>query len=151
MSTGSPAIHEAIACLTRLTEVFAQRRSQLARAEGLTEQQWRVLEEISTEHFMPSMFARDRARTPAAVSKTLRQLADKGLISTRVSKRDGRQRDYGLTAQGRRTLSRLRARREKAIEQVWSTLDTGRIHAFTRFGNQLTERLEQYAQRSNRG
>jgi DNA-binding MarR family transcriptional regulator len=142
-----PEIHAAITCLRRLTEVFAQRRRQLAQAEGLSEHQWRVLEEISTEHFMPSMFARHRDSSPAAVSKTLRQLADKGLISASVSRKDGRQRDYGLTAKGRRVLSNLRARREDAIEHVWQTLDASQIRSFTRFGNQLAERLQQYAGR----
>ena len=66
---------------------------QLAQSVGLTEHQWGVLEEISTEHFMPSMFARQRDSTPAAVSKTLRQLIDKGLIEVKLNKSDGRQRD----------------------------------------------------------
>ena len=142
-------IHEAIACLRRLTEVFSERRRQLALAEGLSEHQWRVLEEISTEHFMPSMFARRRESSPAAVSKTLRQLADKGLIVARVARTDGRQRTYEPTSKGRRTLSHLRARREEAIEHVWQTLDARQLRAFTRFSNQLTERLQEYARRSH--
>ena len=143
-------IHDAIACLRRLTDVFGERRRQLAQAEGLSEHQWRVLEEISSEHFMPSMFARSRDSSPAAVSKTLRQLADKQLISTRVSATDGRQRTYGLTAKGKRVLENLRQRREDAIEHVWRKLDARQIRGFTRFGTQLTERLEEYARATAR-
>jgi DNA-binding MarR family transcriptional regulator len=153
MAIKSPSageIHEAISCLRRLTEAFGKRRRQLALAAGLTEHQWRVLEEISSEHFMPSMFARSRESSPAAVSKTLRQLANKGLISASVSKADGRQRKYVLTARGRRTLDNLRLRREEAIAHVWVGLDARPLRTFTQFGNRLTQRLEEYARRAAR-
>ena len=99
---------------------------------------------------MPSMFAKSRASSPAAVSKTLRQLGDKGLISASVSKADGRQRDYGLTAKGRRTMEKLRVRREAAISGVWCQFDARQLERFTRFGNELTERLEEYARQADR-
>jgi DNA-binding MarR family transcriptional regulator len=149
-SASATEIHEAISCLRRLTEAFGERRRQLALAAGLTEHQWRVLEEISSEHFMPSMFARSRDSSPAAVSKTLRQLADRGLISAQVSRQDGRQRQYVLTHKGRRTLDHLRQRRSEAIEHVWVGLNAQRLRDFTRFGNELTLRLEAYARRAER-
>ena len=149
-SLSSEEIVAAVSCLRRLTEVFQRRRRQLAQSVGLSEQQWRVLEEISTEHFMPSMFAKSRDSSPAAVSKTLRQLADKRLISASVSESDGRQRRYVATAKGKRALSSLRARREEAIEHVWLAFDAGQLRSFTRFGNRLTERLEEYARRAER-
>lgn len=139
-------IHAAIECLRRLTDAFRQRRQQLAAQVGLTEQQWSVLEEISTEHFMPSMFAKQRDSTAAAVSKILRQLADKGLIVVSLSAADGRQRNYDLTESGRRTLARLRAERERAIAGVWRKLPATDVREFTRFGTLLTERLEAYAE-----
>jgi DNA-binding MarR family transcriptional regulator len=128
-----------------LSELFQQRRAQLAHGVGLTEHQWSVLEEISTEHFMPTMFARRRESSPAAVSKTLRQLGGKGLISVRVSKADGRQRKYELTAKGRRVMSELRESRERAIRDVWLPLDGGDVARFTAFGTLLIERLEAYS------
>ena len=73
----SAPVHRAIECLQQLTAAFGQRRQQLAADVGLTEGQWAVLEEIATEHFMPSMFARARESSAAAVSKTLRQLSEK--------------------------------------------------------------------------
>src|SRR5688572_30242053 len=60
-------IHASIAQLQRLAELFQQRRQQLAKRAGLSEQQWRVLEEISTEHFIPSLFARSSESSAAAV------------------------------------------------------------------------------------
>ena len=141
----SEEIHDAISCLRRLTEVFSRRRHQLAAAEGLTEQQWRVLEEISTDQFMPSMFARSRNRSAAAISKTLRQLGDKGLVSAAVSKSDGRIRQYALTPKGRRVLGNLRDLREAAIQQVWQELDGRDLRTFIRFADDLTERLDAYA------
>ena len=50
--------HAAIECLGRLSELYQRRREQLAASVGLTDREWDVLEEIATEHFMPSLFAR---------------------------------------------------------------------------------------------
>jgi len=141
------AVHGAIAQLQKLADLFGERRQQLARRVGLTEQEWRVLEQIATEHFMPSMFARDRSRTPAAVSRVIRQLLDKRLVSVSVSATDGRQREYELTAKGRTTLERLRAHRRAAIEAIWTDLDPKALAAFTDFSGELARRLETYAAR----
>lgn len=142
------SIHAAIACLQRLTDVFQQRRVQLAQSVGLSEQQWAVLEEISSEHFMPSMFAKSRSSSAAAVSKILRQLADKQLVRSKVDADDGRQRRYELTAKGKAAMSALRQKREEAIGAVWAPLDATKLAAFTQFGSELTDRLESYASQS---
>lgn len=138
-------VHAAIACLTRLTELMDRRRAQLAAGVGLTEQQCGVLEEIATERFMPSLFARRRERSPAAVSKILRQLGDKGLILTAVGDRDARQRRYSLTTKGKKAMQRLREMRETAIRRVWLELDAGGMRAFASFAERLIENLEQVA------
>jgi DNA-binding MarR family transcriptional regulator len=127
-----------------MTEAFARRRQQLALSVGLSEGQWGVLEEIATRHFMPSMFARTRSSSAAAVSKTLRQLLDKSLVSVGLSKSDGRQRAYVLTAKGQHVLRTLRDERELAIEEIWLTLDGDQMRNFVSFGNQLCNRLEHY-------
>ena len=137
--------HAGIDVLRRLSEAFGRRRQQLAAAVGLTEQQWAVLEEVSTEHFMPTMFARRRESSAAAVSKILRQLKDKDLISVSVGKSDGRQRDYQLTGEGERIIAKLRAQRALAIEEVWLSLEPADLEAFTRVGSALAARLEAYA------
>jgi DNA-binding MarR family transcriptional regulator len=147
MASKPPAVtqvHAAIACLRRMTEAFAHRRQQLALSVGLSEGQWGVLEEIATRHFMPSMFARTRSSSAAAVSKTLRQLLDKSLVSVGLSKSDGRQRAYVLTAKGQHVLRTLRDERELAIEEIWLTLDGDQMRNFVSFGNQLCNRLERY-------
>ena len=141
-------VHAAIACLGRLTGAFSRRREQLALSVGLTDGQWGVLEEISREHFMPSMFAKTRESSPAAVSKTLRQLLCKDLISVSLSKSDGRQRDYVLTAKGRRILQTLRDERELAIQKIWLTLDRTQVENFVTFGTTLTDRLDEYASKN---
>lgn len=140
----------AIACLQQLSELFQRRRAQLAAEVGLTEHQWAVLEETTYEHFMPSMFARSRHSTAAAVSKTLRQLIDKGLVSVRIAAEDGRQRRYELTHRGKQVMEQLRRRREDAIQDVWLRLELADLRAFTEIGTELTELLEQYAQRANK-
>lgn len=141
-------IHRAIDSLGRLTELFRQRREQLAHAVGLTEQQWLVLEEISTEHFMPSMFARARESSPAAVSKILRQLTDKELVRVSVGKDDARQRRYELTTAGRRVMRELRRKRKEAIRHVWSTLNRHKVREFAEFSEELSQRLESYVRDS---
>jgi DNA-binding MarR family transcriptional regulator len=138
-------IHQSIAQLQRLAELFQQRRNQLAQRAGLSEQQWRVLEEISTEHFIPSMFARSRESSAAAVSKVLRLLLDKALVRVSVSESDGRQRQYELSPKGQRTLERLRRDRQHAIETIWSDLPVDELRRFNRLGAELIARIERYA------
>jgi len=143
--TSRERIHEAIGCLQRLADAFHVRREQLASTAGLTDHQWSVLEEIATEHFMPSMFAKRRRSSPAAVSKTLRQLVDRGLVEASVDGRDARQRRYGLTAHGQLVMGKLRSERQVAIDQVWADLSVKSLDAFITFGNEITKRLEGYA------
>lgn len=138
-------IHAAIDCLGRLSAAFRERRAQLAQGVGLTDQQWGVLEEISSEHFMPSMFARQRESSAAAVSKILRQLTDKALIAVGVSKLDRRQRKYELTSRGKQVMAALRRSRERAIRDVWLSFDADQVHQFVKFGTLLAARLEGYA------
>lgn len=136
--------HQAIEHLQTLTELFQHRRVQLAKAVKLTEQQWRVLEEISTEHFIPSMFARNRESSPAAVSKIIRQLTEKGLISVSISLVDGRQRQYVLTAKGRKTMEMIRVRRFQAIEAIWMRFDQKELDQFNRFSTRLIDSIETF-------
>jgi DNA-binding MarR family transcriptional regulator len=89
MSTPDESLHSAIATLQRLSELFQERREQLAREAGLTVPQWGVLEEIASEHFMPSLFARRKSVSAAAVSKLIRTLLDQELVSVSVSSSDG--------------------------------------------------------------
>jgi DNA-binding MarR family transcriptional regulator len=150
MASPTHAVHDAIAALQRLTELFRARRAALATGAGLSEQQWEVLERIASEQFMPSMFARDRASSAAAVSRLTRQLIDKGLVTASARAHDGRQREYVLTAKGRRALARLRAEREAAIAAIWAPLDPAGLAAFTRVGRELAERIESYGANGRR-
>jgi len=140
----------AVAALQRLADAFAQRREQLARSAGLSEAQWRVLEEIAAEGFMPSLFARRRARSPAAVSKVIRQLLDQGLVDVAIAEGDGRLRRYRLSAAGRAAMQALRRGRERALERIWSDLDPGELARFSAFASDLAGRLEAYASAESR-
>jgi len=144
MSIMKESVLEAIQVLQRLSDLFCERREQLARDAGLTLQQWRVLEEISDEHFMPSMFARQRESSAAAVSKIIRQLLDKRVIAVSVSDEDGRQRRYRLTPTGKALMQQLRGNRRRAVEAVWGDLDQAQLAAFTGFSRELVSRLEKY-------
>ena len=140
-------VHEAIGRLQRLADLFHQRRTQLAQGAGLTEAQWEILERIATDHFMPSMFARHRESSAPAVSRVIRQLVRKKLITVTLSDTDGRQRRYQLTARGRRTLDGLRGLRRRAVDVIWMDLDPHALAAFTDFSGELITRLEAYATR----
>ena len=150
MESETREIETAIGNLGRLTDLFQRRRTQLARRVGLTVQQWRVLEEVSTEHFLPSLFAREWECTPAAVSKVLRQLLGKGLIRAGISEHDGRRRRYHLTADGRRAIEQLRDDRRQAIRAIWSDLPGGELTRFARFAGELGDRLERFADQPTR-
>ena len=143
----------ALAALQRLSDAFARRRGQLARGAGLTETQWRVLEEISAEDFMPSLFARQKEQTPAAVSKVIRQLLDRKLVDVSISPGDARQRRYALTARGRQTMEVVRQDRQRALERIWSGLEPHALEAFSGFASVLAERMETHerAERQRKG
>lgn len=142
-----PEIHGAIAALQRLAEAFALRRRQLAEEAGVTEAQWRVLEGIAEEDFMPSMFARQRDLQPAAISRSLRGLAEAGLVEGRVAQGDGRQRSYRLTPRGRRVMQRLARKRAQAIASIWNDFEPRDLAGFIGFAGALADRLEAYAER----
>jgi DNA-binding MarR family transcriptional regulator len=141
-----PRIDAAIAALQRLAELFLERRRQLAREVGLSEAEWRLLEEIAAERFMPSLFARRRERTAASVSRVLRGLVDAGLVRASVGESDARQRVYRLTARGRERMAQLEERREQAIIAVWRRLGGAELAEFERFASALADALERYAQ-----
>lgn len=144
-STPRDPLPRAIANVRRLCELFRERRRQLARAGGLTEAQWQLLEEIAGEGFMPSLFAKRRACTPAAVSRHLRELLDRGLVTAAISSDDGRQRIYRLTAAGRRVLRRIEARRAEAIDSVWHRFGREELASFAEFTSELNRLLEERA------
>lgn len=145
MITDPAIVMRAIELLQQLSDVFCQRREQLAREVGLTVQQWRVLEEISDQHFMPSLFARKQESTQAAVSKIIRQLLDKGVICVKVSDKDGRQRQYALTESGQQMVAKLLESRQRAVEAIWANIDPHSIAGFIDFSEILLNRLEEYA------
>ncbi len=136
----------AVEGLQRLAEVFDRRRQQLAREVGLTDGQWRLLEEVASEHFMPSLFARRRRCTPAAVSRTLKQLLAGEMIRVSISSADARQRDYTLTERGRSALEHVRRSREQALDAVWRDLPRDELERFGIFSAALAKRLELYAE-----
>jgi DNA-binding MarR family transcriptional regulator len=142
---------ECVGVLGRLAALFEERRRQLASCVGLTVQQWQVLEEVTQEHFMPSMFAQQRASSAAAVSKILRQLSDKGIIVAHVSEVDGRQRAYEVTPHGQKLLAKVRKERERAIGEVWLSLSRKELADFHTIGDALATKLQAWAEtnRSN--
>jgi DNA-binding MarR family transcriptional regulator len=79
------------------------------------------------------------------VSKIVRQLQDKELVVVSLNASDGRQRHYELSDQGKRALARLREQRQAALAEVWQQFDATTLLDFTRFGNELIERLERYS------
>ncbi len=146
MTTGPGPLWAAIGELSRLTELMERRRQQLARSVDLTPQQWRLLEEIAQQDFMPSLFARSRDCTPAAVSRVLRRLLERGLVQVAIGSSDARRRDYTLTPAGRRVLDRLRTSRGEALQAIWSDFGAADLERFAAFGRELADRLEAYAE-----
>lgn len=143
-------LHAALEALKRVSEAFARRRAQLARRAGLTEAQWRVLEQIAAEDFMPSLFARRQEQTPAAVSKLIRQLLDRGLVEVSISTGDARQRRYALSVSGRQAMEIVRKDRQRAIDRIWSELDARDLASFSAFAADLAERMERYEKSETR-
>ena len=141
----SSEVAGAIEVLGCLADLFAERREQIARRAGITVGEWRVLERIAGGGFLPSMFARERESTRAAVSRTLRGLLERGAVQVEVSRADGRQRSYSLTASGRRLLRSVETQRRRAVDAVWGGMDPDRLREFTDFGCQIAGRMEKHA------
>lgn len=150
MSITQNHVLDSIRELQRLADLFVHRREQLARSVGLSVQQWFIMEEISDEHFMPSMFARQRESSAAAVSKIIRQLIDKKFIDVSVDGEDGRVRRYSLTVAGRQVMTQLRRNREQAIEEIWDGLPPDQLSEFQQFAAGLSDRLEQYSEKQTK-
>ena len=139
---------DAVEVLGRLAALFDERRRQLADGAGLTVVQWQALEQVQHEHFMPSMFAAQRSSSAAAVSKVLRQLSDKGLITARLSDKDGRQRDYTVTDEGQAVLDFVRVERQRAISEIWLKLTSDQLKQFISIGGHLAHRLDEWAEQA---
>ena len=139
----------AISALQRLSDLFEQRREQLARSVGLTVQQWHLLEEITDEHFMPSMFAKRRESSAAAVSKIIRQLLDKTLITVAIDQHDGRLRRYHLTPAGQKLMHQLRKNRQEAIDAIWAGFTPEQLDNFQNFALELSNRLEHFSNKQS--
>ena len=137
-------VYQAIRQLQMLSTIFIKKRRELAGRVGLTEAQWRVLDEIGHNDFMPSLFASERENTKAAISKTLRQLTDAGLITVEISREDARQRKYTLTAEARQKLDELTRLRTEAVEKVWMPIDQKLLEPTIAFNEALIENLKRY-------
>ena len=144
VTTRTP-LFAAIDGLGRLTELMERRRRQLAAQVDLSPQQWRVLEEIAREDFMPSLFARNQECSAASVSRTLRQLLARGLVVVSIAESDARRREYAPSRAGQRVLERVRAAREDALEAVWSDFQGKELERFAAVAAVLADRLEAYA------
>jgi DNA-binding MarR family transcriptional regulator len=144
------SLRAALAALQRVSDAFARRRAQLARGAGLTEAQWRVLEEIAAEDFMPSLFARRQEQTPAAVSKVIRQLLNQKLVLVSISPGDARQRRYALSPRGEETMEIVRQDRQRALDRVWSGLDARALDSFTAVAAELAARMEEHERSETR-
>ena len=82
------------------------------------------------------------------MSRTLRGLLERELVSVDISAADARQRVYRLTEAGRRVLDGLRASRERAIASVWAGFEDEALAGFVRFSRALGDGLESYARSS---
>jgi len=89
-------IFQAIEAMTALAELFERRREALARDAGNHYRAVAGARRNFDSTFIPSMFARSRDSSAAAVSKILRQLLDSGLVSAAIGRAD--RRDTGTTS-----------------------------------------------------
>lgn len=137
-------VYQAIRQLQMLSTIFIKKRRELAARVGLTEAQWRVLDEIGHNDFMPSLFASERENTKAAISKTLRQLIDARLVTVEISQADARQRKYALTAIAQEKLEELTRLRTESIEKVWMPIDGKLLEQTVTFNEELIENLKRF-------
>ena len=144
MENHTERVFQAIRQLQILTNLFIKKRRELASKVGLTEAQWRLLDEIDHNDFMPSLFASERENSKAAVSKTLRQLLDANLITVEIAAQDARQRKYSLTPLAEAKLRKLTKLREEAIEKIWMPIDEQLLSPTLAFNEALISNLRDF-------
>ena len=65
-------------------------------------------------------------------------------MSVSAREHDGRQRQYVLTAKGKRTLDGVRADRQAAIDAIWDSFDRRALATFADVSAELIRRIEAY-------
>lgn len=145
MKTKREKVYKAIEQLRALSHVYMKKRRELAQKVDLTEAQWRMLEEISDEGFMPSLFAAKSDLTKAAVSKILKQLQEQKLVEVSSSEKDGRVKEYQLTKRAAGKLEKLREHRRQAIDAIWMKTDEPLLDASLEFNEALIQRFLEYS------
>ncbi|WP_046495265.1 MarR family winged helix-turn-helix transcriptional regulator [Streptomyces odonnellii] len=101
-----------IAVIGRLNRCFAllqQAADAPLRREGLTRPEFDILGALrrTDRELTPGRIARETFASGAAVTKRLRQLEGRGLLTRRLDERDRRVAHLSLTADGRTLLDRL--------------------------------------------
>lgn len=143
-------VFQAIEQLQVLSHTFLKKRRELAGEVGLTEAQWRVLDEIAQEDFMPSLFAIKLDQSKAAVSKILRQLVDRKLVTVETSEGDARFRTYQLTDQSFALLEELKRSRADAIDHIWMSINEGLLDHSIEFSRKLLGKFSDYEIKTKR-
>jgi DNA-binding MarR family transcriptional regulator len=109
-------VASAVASLARIAEVALE-------TEGLTIQQYRVLNWMDLEPTSTSDLARRLSVSPPVVTRLVQALEARGLVERRTDQDDGRRNTHHIAPQARALLQKADSAIDAAMERVGRSLD----------------------------
>lgn len=131
--------------------VMAPLRPML-RAEGLSEQQWRLLRILFDEKAMDlTGLARTALLHPPSMTHIIRDMVAKGLLEREPDATDRRRALLQITDHGRRVFERISTGAAKVVEHQNSSFGSMRLERLRHELKELAEILTQFSTLENAG
>ena len=112
------------------------------RAHGFTEQQWRVLSElVPLDELAASDLAAATCLRASSLSRIIKDLESRDLISRRSQLEDLRRTMVSLTPRGMTTMQQLLPVMVQIYAEIGASYGTGRLHTLTDLATELVVAL----------
>ena len=138
-----PAVSDSLPVrLLRAREAVMQRVRPILRAHDVTEQQWRVLRMVrDLKETEVTVLAGEAFLLAPSLSRILRDLAARGLLTRRSADGDQRRSVVSLTDEGRALIARAEPELSEASVEVHSLFGAERLDALKRLLTELESAL----------
>jgi homoprotocatechuate degradation regulator HpaR len=126
--------------LLRARETAMARFRPVLHEHGLTEQQWRVLRALDDlGELTAAGLAKECCILAPSITRILRKLSQDGLVSTRPSRTDQRERNVRMSAKGRKLVETVGPAVEAEYERICEQLAPGSLTSLSRDLSALIE------------
>jgi len=133
----SPFFH-----LSRLTGLYHLRMDAHLKPIGMDVPRWRVLNILYEHECAPISTIADLAviRMPT-MTKLIYRMEGEGLVSTRVSAKDGRVTEVSLTEKGHAGVDQVRVKAGLIFERAFHDIEDGEIEAFMKIMKKIYDNI----------